>query len=71
MGYAIIGSMGTGEKLMSYTNIAICPDCGDITEEPCCDKDLILYESQHESFLESIIPLIKEMDKCSDRSETI
>ena len=33
MGYAIIGSMGTGEKLMSYTNIAICPDCGDITEE--------------------------------------
>lgn len=56
---------------MSYTNIAICPDCGDITEERCCDKDLILYESQHESFLESIIPLIKEMDKCSDRSETI
>ena len=46
MGYAIIGSMGTGEKLMSYTNIAICPDCGDITEERCCDKDLILYESQ-------------------------
>ena len=46
---------------MSYTNIAICPDCGDITDEPCCDKDLILYESQHETFIESIIPLIKEM----------
>ena len=47
---------------MSYTNIALCPQCGDITDDKCCDKDLILYESQNESFIESIIPLIKGID---------
>ena len=62
MDYAFTGSIGTGEELMKYTNIAICPDCGDITDEPCCDKDLILYESQHETFIQSLIPLIEEMN---------
>jgi hypothetical protein len=52
---------------MSYTNIALCPNCGDITETRCCDKDLILYESQHETFIDSIIPLYKEMNTCLDQ----
>ena len=43
---------------MKYTNIALCPKCGHITDDKCCDKDLILYESQHESFIESLMPLI-------------
>ena len=46
---------------MSYTNITLCPQCGDITNDKCCNEDLILYESQHETFIDSIIPLIKEM----------
>ena len=53
---------------MKYTNIALCPDCGHITERRCCDKDLILYESKHTDFIDSLIPLIKEMNRCSDRS---
>jgi hypothetical protein len=55
-----------GDKV-SYTNIALCPNCGDITEERCCDKDLILYESQHETFIDSIVPLYKEMNTCLDQ----
>ena len=47
---------------MSYTNITLCPQCGNITDDKCCDEDLILYESQHETFIDSIIPLIKEMN---------
>ena len=43
---------------MSYTNIALCPKCGHITDDKCCDEDLILYESKHESFIESLVPLI-------------
>ena len=54
-----------------YTNITLCPECGSITERRCCDKDLILYESKHISFIDSLIPLIKEMDRCSDRLEII
>ena len=46
---------------MSYTNITVCIECGDITDDKCCDADLILYESEHESFIESIIPLMKEI----------
>ena len=46
---------------MSYTNITLCPQCGNITDDKCCNEDLILYESQHETFIDSIIPLIKEM----------
>ena len=49
------------ETIMSYTNITLCPQCGNITDDKCCNEDLILYESQHETFIDSIIPLIKEM----------
>ena len=57
---------------MSYTNITLCPQCGDITDDKCCNEDLILYESQHETFIESIIPLIKEMsnDWCNNNDVT-
>lgn len=51
----------TKETIMSYTNITLCPQCGNITDDKCCNEDLILYESQHETFIDSIIPLIKEM----------
>ena len=47
---------------MSYTNIALCHKCGDITDDKCCNEDLILYESQHETFIDSIIPIYKELD---------
>ena len=49
-----------GDKTM-YTNIAICPACGDVTDEKCCYQDLILYESKHEDFVESVIPLFREV----------
>jgi len=58
-------------RRMKYTNIALCPSCGNITEKRCCDKDLILYESKHTDFIDSLIPLIKEMNRCSDHSKTI
>ena len=45
-----------------YTNITICIECGNITERRCCNKDLILYESKHTNFVDSIIPLYKEMN---------
>ena len=45
-----------------YTNITLCPQCGDITDKRCCNKDLILYESKHIDFIDSIVPLIKEMN---------
>ncbi len=47
---------------MSYTNIALCPKCGHITEDKCCEEDLILYESKHDTFIESIIPLIEHIN---------
>jgi ATP-dependent helicase YprA (DUF1998 family) len=56
---------------MSYTNIALCPKCGDITERRCCNEDLILYESSNISFIDSIIPLYKEMNACLDQSKNI
>lgn len=56
--------------MIKYTNIAICPECGTITERRCCNKDLILYESKHKSFIDSIIPLIEGIKTCSDRLET-
>jgi len=46
-----------------YTNITICIECGNITERRCCNKDLILYESKHTNFVDSIIPLYKEMNR--------
>ena len=54
-----------------YTNITLCPKCGDITERRCCNKDLIMYESKHIDFVDSLIPIIKEMNRCSDQSRTI
>ena len=45
-----------------YTNITLCARCGDITEDKCCGEGLILYESPNVDFLESIIPLYKEMN---------
>ena len=56
---------------MKYNNITLCPDCGNITERRCCNKDLILYESKHIDFVDSLIPLIKEMNRCSDHLKTI
>jgi len=56
---------------MKYTNITLCPECGSITERRCCNKNLILYESKHIDFIDSLIPLIKEMNRCSDHSRTI
>jgi len=56
--------------MKKYTNIALCPECGKITERRCCNKDLILYESKHQSFIDSIIPLIEGIKTCSDRLET-
>jgi hypothetical protein len=56
---------------MKYTNIALCPKCGDITDDKCCNANLILYESRHHDFIDSLIPLIKEMNKCSDQLEII
>ena len=47
---------------MNYTNITLCPQCGDITDDKCCNEDLILYESKHETFIDSIIPIYKELD---------
>ncbi len=55
---------------MKYTNIALCPKCGNVTERRCCNEDLILYESTHIDFIDSLIPLIKEMNRCSDQSRT-
>jgi len=45
-----------------YTNITICIECGNITDRRCCNKNLILYESTHKDFIDSIIPLYKEMN---------
>ena len=45
-----------------YSNITLCPKCGDITEQRCCGENLILYESPNINFLESIIPLYEEMN---------
>ena len=48
---------------IKYTNIVLCTKCGDITEEKCCNADLILYRSKHLNFIDSIIPLYREMNK--------
>ena len=50
-------------KRRKYQSITLCTKCGDITDEKCCDADLILYRSNHTTFIDSIIPLYKEMNR--------
>ena len=57
---------------MKYTNITLCLKCGLMTERKShinpkdntmCKSDLMLYESSHIDFIDSITPLIKEIYK--------
>lgn len=56
---------------IKYTTITVCTKCQNITNERCCSVDLVLYQSTHKDFIDSIIPLYKEMNRCSDHLETI
>ena len=50
---------------VKYTTITICTKCQNITNEKCCDANLVLYTSTHKDFIDSIIPLYKEMNRVS------
>ena len=57
-------------KQVKYTSIALCPKCGNKTDDICCGVGLIVKESKHKDFLDSLIPLLGGIYKCSDRSKT-
>ena len=63
-----------------YTNKAFSTHCGNETDDVCCEvlnnqgqvveAGLILLEGA-EDFVDSVTDIYKELNKCSDLSETI